>query len=126
MSTSSRFIPGANQDITGRVATNDYKNPVYAATINLVCRQNRTVFQPGQLTGALTLNVSVGSATTAPYVGDVLICIFAGDATSRTVTFGTGLVVTASTLVITISKKAYAEFVFDGVAWIETSRSVLV
>lgn len=124
MSTTPRVTPGANQDITGRVDTNDYKNPAYAATISLVCRQKRTVFQPGQLTGALTLNVSVGSASTAPFVGDELRCMFAGDASARTVTFGTGLTVSATTLALSAGKKGFIEFVFDGTAWIETSRVI--
>lgn len=124
MATTPRFIPAANQDNTGRVDTNDYKNPVYAATISLTCRQKRTIFQPGQLTGALTLNVGVGTSTTAPFVGDELRCIFAGDASARTVTFGTGLTVSAATLALSAGKKGYIEFTFDGTAWIEVCRVI--
>lgn len=126
MATTTRVPVGANQDNTARQDTKDYKTPAYAATINLVTRQKTTVFQPGTLTGALTLNVGVGGATSAPFVDDVLKCIFLSDGTGRTVTLGTGLVGTAATLALTASKKGYLEFVFDGVAWIETSRSVLI
>ena len=62
MATTPRVSPGANQDNTARQDTNDYKNPVYAAAITIVTRQKRTVVQVGQLTGAITVNLGVGSA----------------------------------------------------------------
>ena len=124
MSTSPRNPVGVNQDITGRVDTNDYKTPAYAATINITTRQKRTLVQPGQLTGALTVNVGVGSASSAPFVGDELKFMFAGDASARTVTFGTGLTVASATLALSAGKKGYIEFIFDGAAWIEVSRVI--
>lgn len=127
MSTQPRIAVGANQDNTGRVLTRDFKSLAYGATVNVPSpRQAHTDVVIGQLTGNATLNVGVGSASNPPYVGDTLRVILNSDATNRTVTFGTGLNVTAATIVVTGTKKATVEFVFDGAAWVELSRTVTV
>jgi hypothetical protein len=122
MPNTVRVTPGPGQDITERQSTIDYKSPAYAATINLVPTKKRTVVQPGVLTGALTLNIGVGSTTAPPFIGDELTVMFLADATGRTVTFGTGTAISAATLVLGVSKRGSITFVFDGVAWVETGR----
>lgn len=123
MSTSFRFEPGAGQDNTFRTKKQDAKSLAYAATIALVCDADLTQVKVGTLTGALTMTANVGSSTTPPYVGDELQIMLLADATSRTVTFGTGFAASAA-LVLPISKRATASFVFDGAAWVETGRAI--
>ena len=112
-------------DRTSRIFDNDYLAPVYAATININPLKSSTVVQVGLLTGALTLNVGVGSASSAPYVGDKLKFLFTSTA-GATVTFGTGSLVTAATLIIPALKTANATFIFNGAAWVEECRSITV
>jgi len=128
MATTSRFglATAANQDNTGRVATYETQTPVFAATLNIVPTQFDTTVKPGLLTGAITINVGVGSATLPPYVGDQLTFLFTADATGRTVTLGTGMNVTAATIVIPASKKASIFFTFDGAAWVEGGRAITI
>lgn len=124
MSTSCRFPAGANQDITLRTGTVDFQTPAYAATITLTPTQYITLVQPAALTGACTINVGVGSSTTAPYVGDILKLVLVSDGTTRTVTIGTGAYGTASTFAVTTGKYGYLEFVFNGTYWQETARAI--
>lgn len=123
MSTTLRYVPivgNPNQDNTARNVTNDYQAPAYAATLNLKLQAARSFIQVAQLTGAMTVNAE----TTRPQIGDEMTLIFAADGTARTVTLGTGFAGSATTVVVAISKKATATFVFDGVAWIETGRAI--
>jgi hypothetical protein len=124
MANSSRNPIGNNQDITERNSTLDFKDVPYAASVTVNPTKRRTFVRIGQLTGALTINVGVGNATNPPFVNDELIVMFFGDATGRTVTFGTGVTVNAATLVLAAgSKRGSTTFVFDGTAWVETGRS---
>jgi hypothetical protein len=124
MATTSRFPGGAGKDNTSRIVTNDYQTPAYAATLAVTTTKANTLVKVAQLTGAMTVNVGVGTSTTAPFVGDTLAFIFSADTSARTVTLGTGLAGSASTVVVAISKKATINFVFDGAAWVEVSRAV--
>src|SRR3954471_6964217 len=121
MSTSARFTGAANKANTGSGSFNDYQAPAYAASIAIATKAvaNKTLVQPGQLTGALSLTIGVGSATTPPMVGDEVKFLFAADGTNRVVTFSTGFA-TSGTLTVVASKKGTASFMFDGVAWVET------
>lgn len=128
MSTSARFPVSplntieAGQDNTDRIRNNEFLNPAYAATIALVPTKSYTLVQIN-LTGALTLTAGVGSASTAPYVGDKIEFIFGSDA-ARVVTFGTGFVPNGTLTTITGGKGATASFMFNGVAWIELGRTI--
>lgn len=115
----SRFTPGANQDNTLRTVTQDYLNPVYAASIALKPVQAYTLVNFQQLTGALGLTAD----TTQPYVGDELEMLFSADTTNRVITFGTGFT-SAGTLTVTASKYASAKFIFNGTIWVERSRAI--
>lgn len=121
--TVSRYTGNVNEDNTDRIRNNAYLTPAYAATIALTPTKSNTLVKVGVLTGALTITMGVGAADAAPYVGDVTNFLFEADGTGRTVTFGTGTV-PDGTLAVGISKKATASFMFDGVAWIETSRTI--
>lgn len=127
MSTSARFTKNITPleqgtDKTDRIKTNQYLTPVYAAAITVKPIEALTLIKPAALTGALTLNLGVGSATTPPYVGDEVKCIFES-AAGATVTYGTGTLPTVATQVIAAGKTATVSFMFNGTAWIETSRS---
>lgn len=122
MSNVSRGT-GPNQDNTGRNTSKTILTPAYAAVLSFVTTTSDNLFIPALLTGNVTINAVI-SATGAPYIGDTVKMIFAGDGTARTVTFGTGFAGSATTLVLGVSKKAAIEFTFDGVAWIESNRAV--
>lgn len=124
MATTSRFIPGANQDNTLRVVTRDYQTPAYAAAITVNITAEKTLVKVGLLTGAMTVNFGVGSSTLPPYVGDEIELLFVADTTQRTVTIGTGAAGSASTLVVAISKYGSLKFKFNGTVWQETDRTI--
>lgn len=125
MSTTQRFGLLPNDDNTGAKMTYDYQNPAYASTQSIITQAGITeIVMP--LTGACSVTISVGSATTQPYVGDKVQFLFIPDSTNRTVTFSTGFAVTASTIVCTASKYASVDFVFNGTIWQETARSITV
>jgi hypothetical protein len=121
---TSRFQTGKSKDNTFRILNGELQSKVYAATIAVTTTLARTTVKFGVLTGALTVTVGVGSATTPPNIGDEVEMLFEADATGRTITFSTGTVPSAATLVLGISKKGYASFMFDGVGWIETGRTI--
>lgn len=122
MATTQRFGLLPNDDNTGRAVTYDYQAPAYASSIALAVNAYETTVQVGQLTGALTMTVGVGSSTTAPYVGDKLRIMFSNDANTRVVTFSTGFTPNG-TLSNTASKLSTIDFVFDGTTWRETGRT---
>lgn len=119
---TSRFQSGAGKDNTSRILNNEFQNPTYAASIALVLNKANTVVKIA-LTGALTLTAGVGTSTTPPNIGDTLTVLLAADGSARIVTFSTGIV-PDGTLTVAASKKATAAFMFDGVAWLETARTI--
>ena len=108
-----------NTDI---IRDNQFLKPAFAATLNLVPTKSLTIVQPADLTGAVTINMAVGSAATAPFVADRLIAMFTS-APGAVITFGTGTL-SAGTLIIPATKTANVTFVFYGAAWCESSRTI--
>lgn len=128
MSTNCRISGKANDDNTFRSLSKDYQTVAYGATIALVTKQQAhdTLVSVAQLTGNPTLSINVGDDTAddvAPFVGDTLRLLLASDATTRTVTFGTGFASTG-TLAVTTGKFASVSFIFNGSVWQETGRTV--
>jgi len=126
MSTSSRFASGTDpislgRDNTDRILNNQFIQPAFASTIAINPSNANTLVQLA-LTGACTISVGVGSASTAPYVGDKITFLFTA-ASTEIVTFGTGTLPTA-TLSVTGTKTASISFIFNGASWCETARSV--
>jgi hypothetical protein len=73
------------------------------------------------ITGAMTINAATVLGNLRQW--DKVIFIFTGDATGRTVTFGTGFSFSAATLVLAASSKdGRVEFEFDGTVLREVSR----
>lgn len=121
MSTDYRVVTGKNQDITGRTITQDVQTPAYASAITVTTKEQYTDVYVGALSGALTLNV----ATTNAMIGDRLTVLFSTTgAGNKTVTIGTGIAATASTIVVTAAKYGSLTCVFNGTAWVEVARSV--
>lgn len=130
MATTARYtnnIGPINQgtDKTDRIFTNQFLQPVYAATLSIVPKESHTLVQPATLTGNVTINIGVGTSTTAPFVGDTIEFLFTPDGSTRTVTWGTGIQPTAATFAVTTAKLGYAKFVFNGTAWINTSAPTI-
>lgn len=125
MSTAVRLGVGNSQDNTGRAISFDWQEVAYAASVAITTKQgiSNTTVRIAQATGALSLTVGVGSATTDPQAGDKLTILASSDGTGRVITFSTGFA-SAGTLTMVASKKATAEFVFDGTAWVELNRSI--
>ena len=119
MPNTPRVVTGANQDTTGRVITQDYQAPDYAATIAVTPTAQFTCFNVAQLTGAATVTATV----TNMYIGDEVTFLFAADGTNRIVTFGTNFV-SSGTVTVTASKKATVKGVFDGTAIRICSREI--
>jgi len=109
MPNTPRVVTGANQDTTGRVITQDYQAPDYAATLAVVPTAQFTCFNVAQLTGAMTVNATV----TNMYIGDEVTILLATDATQRIVTLGTNIL-SSGTVTIPASKTATVKLVFDG------------
>jgi len=122
MSTISRFPNTPSADNTDRIRTNEYLTPAYAATIALNPSKSKTLVNFAALTGALTVTIGVGTSSTAPFVGDVVIMMFTA-AADRIVTFTTG-VLSTGTLTVLAGKTANMQFMFNGAAWCETDRTV--
>jgi hypothetical protein len=123
---SARMDGATNAEATGAGRSYDYQTPAYAATLALTVKQGKavTLVKPGTLTGNMTINVGVGSATTDPQIGDELKIIMKSDGSIRTVTFGTGFQPTAATIVTVANKTVSACFMFDGTGWQEMSRAI--
>jgi hypothetical protein len=123
--TTARFTGAENADNTGNVISQSFQNPAYGATLAITTKpyDSNTLVQVGQLTGAISITIAVGSATLPPLVGDRVQFLFSADATNRVVTFSTGFA-TSGTLTVTASKTATAVFIFNGTAWQEESRVI--
>ena len=128
MSITPRFTGLKNKDNTDRMIKRGYLAPVYAATLALDALGYNVInayhlINPAALTGAVTITNTVGSAVDGPQVGDKIEFLLQSDATSRTVTFGTGFL-PSGPLVPTTGKYATILFIFNGVAWLESFRTV--
>lgn len=117
-STTPRFGTTKGADNTGRILTYSYKLNTYAATDSVKPAAFENVFKT-TLTGAQTIKADV----TKGKVCDKLVMIYNATGAARTVTFSTGLVVSASTLVVDSAQKATISFIHDGAKWVETSRA---
>mgnify|MGYP000190360730 CR=1 FL=1 len=125
MSTEVRFSGATGRDNTGAAALHDHQEKAYAASVAITVKDNaaHSTVRIGQCTGALTVTAGVGTSTTGPKVGDRMTVLLSCDGTGRVVTWSTGFA-GPGTLTLVASKKAVASFMFDGTAWLETSRSI--
>lgn len=79
MSQSSRIpVQGSpNQDNTSRIFTNGLLTPVVAAAVTITPQAFSTLVNFPGLNANMTLNVGVGTPTTAPFTGDEIKLFFA-------------------------------------------------
>ena len=125
MSFIPYITPGANQDITGRVTTNDaqgYVTPIVVSTSTLALNVNavhKSVFRlditEPHLPSACTITANVGGNLIDGASLDILI---PSDLTSPgstiTFTFSTGFKMPSNTLAITAGKYGIAKFTYVG------------
>jgi hypothetical protein len=95
------------------------QTPAYAATIAATIKQMESFLQPAQLTGALTLNLTIDSQLTA---GAKLYLKLEADGTNRVVTLGTGFDDDASNITVTASTVFCRTFVYDGTAFVPVNQ----
>lgn len=108
-------------DSTGAGLVHKTSAPAYAATLALTPDAYKTHYRVAQLTGAMTINLTV----TESHEDDIILFSFSEDSNSggRVVTFGTGFE-SAGTLTVAEDKYATAMFVFNGTSFIEVSRAI--
>ena len=126
MSTLARFTGLPNKDNTSRIITNDFQQPAFVTPLALVITKAKTLVQPAQLTGIVTITANVGDDAAddlQPFVGDEVEFLLQSDGTSRVVTFGTGFTPNG-TLSVTTGKFGYIKFMFYCATWQETNRTV--
>lgn len=114
-----RFTGAPNTENTYRAFQQAFLALAYAAavTVNPIPNAAKTLVQVANLTGAITVNIGVGTATTPPMVGDEITILLTSTA-GETVTWGTGISSNAATLVVAAGKKGRATFTFDGASWV--------
>lgn len=119
--TTPRFGTTPSSDNTGRSLTYKYAAPVFSSTVTITANAFETIVKVGKLTGAQTDTAVIARC----HLGDRLTILYLADTANagRVVTFGANFV-SDGTLTVADSKKASVSFIFDGVAWIETSRFI--
>lgn len=90
------------------------KTPAYAATLAVAVKQMDTFVQPEELTGAVTINLTIDAQVTP---GAKLHLKLTADGTGRAVTLGTGFAGLAS-ITVKASTTACVSFVYDGTAFV--------
>lgn len=102
-----------NPNIAQPFGPADVQSPAYAATLAVTVTNQLTFIQPGTLTGALTINLTVDASVKA---GAEVHCKLTSDGTARTTTFGTGF--TSVALAGVISKTLVQTFIYDGTTFL--------
>jgi len=125
MATVPRFSGAKNTDNTGRAAQRDYQKLAVTATSNLAVIPNaaHTLFDLS-VAVATTINLAVGTSTTSPYIGDTIEMLITPDATTRVITWGTGVIASAANFSVTASKIGTANFTFNGTGWVLKGTSI--
>ena len=99
--------------------TSEKQEIAYATTIAATVERAITLLDLGTLTGAATLNLTVGAYVP---VGALLTVKAKSDTTARDITLGTGL--TGPTLAGVISKTKSQSFMYDGAKFIAMAAAV--
>ncbi len=116
---SYNFIPPKN--LGGSVKNevlfpfSDKQQPAYAATLAVTIDQMETFLQPDELTGNLTINLTIDESVTA---GAKLYVKLDADGTNRTVTPGTGFDAAAPAVIVTADTVGFVSYVYDGAAFV--------
>lgn len=94
------------------------QTPDYAATLAVTVKQMETFLQPAQLTGAVTINVTIDAQVTP---GAKLHLKLTADGTQRVATIGTGFDAAAPDLTVAVSSTVFKSYVYDGTAFVPAS-----
>lgn len=122
MANPNAYItPGANQNITSSVLTNDMQFPADAPTVSLTIFAYHTVVELASLSQNTTINMN--TAVLPPFgEGSELTILIPSDLTSPsltyTVTFGTGFKMPSNTLAITGAKHGMGKFTYFQGFWV--------
>lgn len=114
-----RFGGPPPADNTGRNLTYISLSPTLLATDSIAPNASYTFYKFTTLAEAKTITANVKRSRKCDHIE----MVFTSDGTGRVVTFSTGFI-PLTTLTLVASKKATINFVFDGVAWLEESRSI--
>lgn len=96
----------------------DVQEPAYAAALAVDVEQMETFLQPAELTGAVTINLTVNAQVTK---GAKLHLKLDADGTNRTVTLGTGFDADAADITVNADTVVFKSFVYDGTAFVPMS-----
>jgi len=99
----------------------DSQAPAYAATLAVTVVSQKTILKPAQMTGAMTINLTLDPALKA---GALLLLQASSDTTARDITFGTGF--TSPVLAGVISKTKNQTFIFDGTNFLPLGASLQI
>ena len=118
MATTYYITPGANQDVTSRVLTNDMQILTQAATVNIVTTAYHTVCALYSLDMNMTLTATNVTNVADGNTLDVLITSdLVSPGSTYTLTFGTGFKMPSNTIAVTGGKHATAKFTFFQGYW---------
>lgn len=98
----------------------DVQQPDYAATLEVTISDRFTILDPGTLTGAMTINLTIEAGVPE---GAMLFCEITATATEVT-TFGTGF--TAPTVTGVAGKTKCIMFIYDGTTFKPTAAAVQI
>lgn len=118
-----RVPTGANQDTTGRDISRSAKDVEYEEFINLGTSQEQNLRRI-DLNGntSIVLYTIIPNNPDFPLVGDKYEFLL--KATIESVVSFSGSLISAGPLTVKIDKRAYINFIFDGVVWLETNRFI--
>lgn len=93
----------------------EVKKPDYAATLAVAINQMETFLQPAELTGNVTVNLTVDAQVTK---GAKIYGKFTADGTDRTVTLGTGYDTDAANITVPANGVEFVTWAYDGTAFV--------
>lgn len=91
------------------------QTPDYAATLAVSIKHMETFLQPAELTGAVTINLTVDAQVTP---GAKLYIKLDADGTNRVATMGTGFDAAAPAVTVTADTVKFLTYVYDGTAFV--------
>lgn len=93
--------------------------PAYGATLAVTIAKHETVLKPAELTGAVTINLTIGATVKK---GAKLVLVTLADGSNRVVTLGTGFDAAAADYTNTASTTFARSFIYDGTAFIPMNQ----
>jgi len=97
----------------------DKQTPDYAAVLAVSITQMETFLQPAELTGAVTINLTIATQVTKG--AKLYVKLDADDQGAKTATLGTGFDAAAPDEVVASDTVKFATYVYDGTAFVPAS-----